>query len=482
MNSRIIHFRKALFLALAFLSSALAQNVTAAENKKIYFQGKETDYVLNDFVFFGDSKEPFYGGANDDYMATADQWVGLYADSPNASWWQRVIPDDSSVDSDAPWCSIQFFEKQNGAEILTRNEGARCVTLLATSQKVGIIPRGTKGTLLNYGNYYNFAPQIKHITLEGRFPEASRSFLLGRTVETEAQSVEDLRIMLNEIYARHGYLFKAGGEMDRYFRQQPWYRPRYTNVDALLTFVEYNNIKLLKELLSPETQRAKALYLANTVAFCKALEANDIKYVMDNTSEYVATGADEQLGRQGLEEMWDKYREIMVNGGGNCQRDIQSYQRMAFLYSYPINIYYNSSFDFDEEKGKYVMDYVNLDTFCQNEGDTVELEGLLTKRNHLIEDKKGQHMDTDIELKTIALSCVTGAIMEGPEWNRYVQLIIPPEKYKYYQRFVGKKITLRGKLLIARSMYHVTPVLLNLLEEDNPIIKVSDFPEASYQH
>lgn len=31
------------------------------ENKKIYFQGKVTDYTLNDFTFFGDSREPFYG-------------------------------------------------------------------------------------------------------------------------------------------------------------------------------------------------------------------------------------------------------------------------------------------------------------------------------------------------------------------------------------------------------------------------------------
>ncbi|ENW9454634.1 hypothetical protein [Salmonella enterica] len=35
---------------------------------------------------------------------------------------------------------------------------------------------------------------------------------------------------------------------------------------------------------------------------------------------------------------------------------------------------------------------------------------------------------------------------------------------------------MRGKVMIAESMYHVTPVLLNLLEEQNPIIKVADMP------
>ncbi|EDT9189224.1 DUF4431 domain-containing protein, partial [Salmonella enterica subsp. enterica serovar Chester] len=69
-----------------------------------------------------------------------------------------------------------------------------------------------------------------------------------------------------------------------------------------------------------------------------------------------------------------------------------------------------------------------------------------------------------------------GAMMDQPDWDRYVQLILPPEKYNYYQRFIGERITLRGKVMIAESMYHVTPVLLNLLEEQNPIIKVADMP------
>ncbi|WP_410958731.1 YARHG domain-containing protein, partial [Salmonella sp. SAL01998] len=93
-------------------------------------------------------------------------------------------------------------------------------------------------------------------------------------MQTSATSIADLKIMLNEIYARHGYIFRPGGEMDRYFRQQPWYRPRYANVDYLITETEHRNIKLLKELLSPESQRKKALYIQNTTDFCEALKAN----------------------------------------------------------------------------------------------------------------------------------------------------------------------------------------------------------------
>ncbi|MCF3913939.1 YARHG domain-containing protein, partial [Salmonella enterica] len=79
-------------------------------------------------------------------------------------------------------------------------------------------------------SYIAFATQIKRITLEGSFPEASRTCLTVRIVQTRATSIADLIIMLNEIYARHVYIFRPGGELELYFRQQSWYRPRYAYV------------------------------------------------------------------------------------------------------------------------------------------------------------------------------------------------------------------------------------------------------------
>lgn len=145
------------------------------ENKKIYFQGKVTDYTLNDFTFFGDSREPFYGSENDDYTATADEWLGFYAELPDVRKWQRVVPDDFSTMYGAPWCDIQFFEQENDHSVITGSEHMRCIDFLVTPKRKGLIPMGTKGTLMDYGSYLAFAPQIKRITLEGRFPEASRT-------------------------------------------------------------------------------------------------------------------------------------------------------------------------------------------------------------------------------------------------------------------------------------------------------------------
>lgn len=88
----------------------------------------------------------------------------------------------------------------------------------------------------------NFPGEYFH----GKFPKASMWLLSGDDVR--ALSKEDLRIMRNEIYARYGLIFKAGGEMDKYFRTQKWYKGLHKNVDNFLTELEKTNIKLIIEL------------------------------------------------------------------------------------------------------------------------------------------------------------------------------------------------------------------------------------------
>lgn len=55
----------------------------------------------------------------------------------------------------------------------------------------------------------------------------------------------ELKIMRNEIFARHGYAFKTE-EMKNYFKYERWYSPRYDNVDDMLTGIEKKNIELIK--------------------------------------------------------------------------------------------------------------------------------------------------------------------------------------------------------------------------------------------
>jgi len=58
--------------------------------------------------------------------------------------------------------------------------------------------------------------------------------------------IEDLRVMRNEIYARHGRIFKDR-ELQKYFSEQPWYKPDPEFKDEMLTEKEYKNLAVIRE-------------------------------------------------------------------------------------------------------------------------------------------------------------------------------------------------------------------------------------------
>ena len=63
------------------------------------------------------------------------------------------------------------------------------------------------------------------------------------------QATPDLRLMRNEIYARHGYIFNDQN-LQGYFSSQPWYRPRGNNslAEAELNPIEKRNIETIRSL------------------------------------------------------------------------------------------------------------------------------------------------------------------------------------------------------------------------------------------
>ena len=82
----------------------------------------------------------------------------------------------------------------------------------------------------------------KHFT--GRFSYASwRELTLDELVD---MTLLDLRIMHNEIYARYGYIFKPAGDLDNYFKAQPWYHGQHQDVSNFLTGLESQNIELIE--------------------------------------------------------------------------------------------------------------------------------------------------------------------------------------------------------------------------------------------
>ena len=56
---------------------------------------------------------------------------------------------------------------------------------------------------------------------------------------------EQLRLMRNEILARHGYVFKSKDLKD-YFSSKPWYHPGTNNNNIKLSVIEQTNLELIK--------------------------------------------------------------------------------------------------------------------------------------------------------------------------------------------------------------------------------------------
>lgn len=85
-------------------------------------------------------------------------------------------------------------------------------------------------------NYYGAYP--------GDYPEGSTRYLTYG--DCAYKSKYQLKIMRNEIYARHGYIFQSSQQMWNHFNSQPWYNPRYYNVDNMLSQIERYNVNYIK--------------------------------------------------------------------------------------------------------------------------------------------------------------------------------------------------------------------------------------------
>jgi hypothetical protein len=85
-------------------------------------------------------------------------------------------------------------------------------------------------------------PYVKK-AVPGIYPEGSTRLL--RENDVYGLTSWDLKVMRNEIFARHGYIFTTE-EMTAYFSQMSWYNPRYYDVSSVLTPLEKKNIAFIK--------------------------------------------------------------------------------------------------------------------------------------------------------------------------------------------------------------------------------------------
>lgn len=80
--------------------------------------------------------------------------------------------------------------------------------------------------------------------LKGKFTFASTLFMIRGILRHF--SVDSLRLIRNEIFARHGYIFKSE-DLKKYFGSQEWYKPQFNDVNGKLTEIEQLNIRLISD-------------------------------------------------------------------------------------------------------------------------------------------------------------------------------------------------------------------------------------------
>ncbi|WP_231828291.1 DUF4459 domain-containing protein [Pseudocitrobacter corydidari] len=439
-----------LFISAIVLFSSVSQaKVGGDDNKPVWFNNQVTAYHYSDFNFWGKNKEPFCGGSSDEYAATADQWLGRYAVTREDKTWYRIIPDDNSTADIAPQCSIQYIDTTDGKFAVTTDH-TECRLILASTQKAGPIPAGQKGALLDFGKYYAFLPLQQVETLPGRYPEASRSPINLRWKQPNVSTVADIRIMLNEIFARYGYIFTPGGEMDTWFRAQPWYKPKYSDVSALLTDTEHDNVKYLKSILSDEVQQDKQRLFKAVTDFCRAVKTENIQYILSNIPESISYDADQLMTKDVFQERMPEFLDIMKRPE-NCGQKLPNLLKDNILnktiYDYSNNI----ELEYDQKKKKYLLSYIAWDERCVKNNEQIELSGFIVKRSSPYKETAETLM-----LKTVEFPCVSGSKAS----NIYVMLEVPAQEYDDYIKNIYRKVTLKGKVKVNPEKNAILPVSL----------------------
>jgi len=95
----------------------------------------------------------------------------------------------------------------------------------------GTIPPQTSRNRSNYNG------------IPGKYPEGSERNLTLNDIAGKTKW--QLKIMRNEIYARHGYIFQSS-DLKNYFNKQPWYYPGYNDVTNMLSDIEKSNVNMIK--------------------------------------------------------------------------------------------------------------------------------------------------------------------------------------------------------------------------------------------
>jgi hypothetical protein len=105
---------------------------------------------------------------------------------------------------------------------------------------------------LQCNRYFNFTKyhEIDESYFEGCYAkfidEKEGTYADGNIGISEHLTLDDLDLMVNEIYAEYGFKFKSSKWKD-YFSKYSWYNPQFDNVDAKLNKIDKKNIETISK-------------------------------------------------------------------------------------------------------------------------------------------------------------------------------------------------------------------------------------------
>lgn len=169
----------------------------------IYFRGEEPN---GDIDYFQLQKLPGNG------------MYGFVSDRPNFNKFNADLS-----------CRVKYIRKDGMYFLSVQNKNGDAVWIF----------------LLTPDNLENCMAQQK--ALEGQLPSNLLCNTLLNTAYLDFFSVEELRLMRNEILARHGYNFQSKDLKD-YFSQKSWYKPAKSNSSIKLNIIEETNVQLIKSI------------------------------------------------------------------------------------------------------------------------------------------------------------------------------------------------------------------------------------------
>ena len=122
--------------------------------------------------------------------------------------------------------------------ILRINDAVYWWTVTTTGINIYNVSEGEYGPL--QGNVWH---RLKEVSPNGRWEFLSKEIVPQTFMWRYPSGL--IRIIRNEIYARHGYVFNSA-DLKNYFSKQPWYKPADNNDDVQLSLLERLNIELIK--------------------------------------------------------------------------------------------------------------------------------------------------------------------------------------------------------------------------------------------